>query len=184
MPDIQLLQNVELPEGQRLADEGSQRVRSPLKGCAEQESPALVCGEDAVVGAGVEEHEGEEVPADAADGLEVVFEVVGVEAGEGDGLGVEVEEVLPLLLLYVLLLGVLAALAELLVILDQLVDQFLRLQLLLPLLDLLRLQLLSLLDQEDLFVVVLLLVSLLLESALWLFAHPFYSTHFVVAHLE
>ena len=109
---------------------------------------------------------------------------MGVEAGEGDGLGVEVEEVLPLLLLYVLLLGVLAALAELLVILDQLVDQFLRLQLLLLILDLLRLQLLSLLDQEDLFVVVLLLVSLLLESALWLFAHPFYSTHFVVAHLE
>lgn len=94
------------------------------------------------------------------------------------------EQILPLFLLDVLLLGVLCAFGKLLVVLHQLCNQLLRLQLHLLLLDVLRLQLLGLLNQKDLLVVVLFLLGLLFEGAVGLLADPLDCGKFVVAHLE
>lgn len=182
--DVQLIDNRIVLECLLLVVGHSDCLCASGEHCAKEDAPGLFCEEDAAERRGVEQEEGEHVPADGCDGPVLLLEVVLVDVFEGGGLSVYLEHVFALLLLEVLLLGILAAFVELLVVLDQPRDDLIRPQFLLHLLDFLGLQLLGLLNGEDLLIVVGLIAIVVLLVLLRLLEIPFDGREEVIADFE
>ena len=178
---VQLLHDRVAFKGFSLRPSDSHALCSSNQNRTQQNAFGLLRQQHSAEGSSIEEKQCKHFPANGADGPMFLREVVLVERIEGDWFRVDSEHILAFLLLQVFLLGVLGALAELLVVLDDAADDLAGGQLLLHPGDVLGLQALCLLQLENLPVVV---CHLLFRVLLGLSEMPGQGTQLHVGHFE
>ena len=142
----------------------------------------MLAHQHSLVRPSMQQHKSKHIPPDPTNSLLLTFKVMSVQVSQRHRLRMQSKHVLSLFFLDVFLLAVLSPLNKLLVVLNQLPNQFLRTQLLLLTLDLVDVQLLSLLNYEYLAITPQLLLLLPTHHTLLLLELPLHRSQFHIPH--
>lgn len=79
MWNVELLYDVKLSDSQRFADQRCHLLGSSLNYSTQQKTSTLITCQNSLIRSTMKQHECVRIPANAADGLQIIFEVVGVD---------------------------------------------------------------------------------------------------------